>query len=175
MSSRGHDTMASRIIAGLALILVFVSISDAQKNTAIGVETDGAGPRQIESLTRNSVARDYGFAWNRLAQALETNAPELLDGYFIGVAQERLANSVSTQRAMGMSSRLLDPQHKAIAVFYAPEGDVMELHDTVSCRRQVLKDGRVIQEEEGVRHYVVLMTPAADRWVVRHIQEVENF
>jgi hypothetical protein len=163
------------MIAGLVLALLSLRAAQAQPAPAIALETDSAGPRQIELLTRNSVARDYGLAWNRLAQAVERNAPELLDGYFVGTAQERFANLVSTQKAAGLSSRLVDPQHQAVAVFYAPEGDVMKLHDTVSLRHQVIRDGKVIEEDEDVRRYVVLMTPAADHWVVRYMQEVENF
>ena len=147
----------------------------AQKNSGVELDASATGPRQVETLTKNSIARDYGLAWSRLAQAFATNSPQLLEGYFVGVAQERFSRSVSTQQTAGLSSRFLDPQHKVVAVFYAPEGDVIELHDTLSSRHQVMKDGKVIQEDDDVRRYVVLMTPAADRWVIRHIQEVEKF
>jgi hypothetical protein len=165
------------VLAELCLGLMFVLYAplQAQKNSGIEVDASVTGPRQVETLTMNSVARDYGLAWSRLAQAFDTNSPQLLEGYFVGVAQERFARALSTQQTAGLSSRFLDPQHKVVAVFYAPEGDVMELHDTVSSRRQVLKDGKVIHEDDDVRRYVVLMTPAVDRWVIRHIQEVENF
>jgi hypothetical protein len=61
------------------------------------------------------------------------------------------------------------------AVFYAPEGDVMELHDTAEYQLQLLDGSKVIHDENVVMHYVVLMTPAADRWVVRQLQAVQRF
>jgi hypothetical protein len=61
------------------------------------------------------------------------------------------------------------------AVFYAPEGDVMELHDTAEYQLQLLDGSKVIHDENEVMHYVVLMTPAADRWVVRQLQAVQRF
>jgi hypothetical protein len=51
----------------------------------------------------------------------------------------------------------------------------MELHDTAELDLRLTADGRVIHEEHVVLHYVVLMTPAADRWVIRQLQAVPQF
>ena len=61
------------------------------------------------------------------------------------------------------------------AVFYAPEGDVMELHDTAEYQLQISDGGKLIHDEHVVQHYIVLMTPAADRWVIRQLQAVPQF
>jgi 2-keto-3-deoxy-L-rhamnonate aldolase RhmA len=61
------------------------------------------------------------------------------------------------------------------AVFYAPEGDVIELHDTAEYDYQILDGSKSIHSEHAVVHYVVLMTPGADRWVVRQLQAVQHF
>ena len=41
----------------------------------------------------------------------------------------------------GLHSRYLTQRHKVDVVFYAPEGDLVELHDTAQCELQVL-DGK---------------------------------
>jgi hypothetical protein len=51
----------------------------------------------------------------------------------------------------------------------------MELHDTAEYQLQLLDGSKVIHDENVVMHYVVLMTPAADRWVVRQLQAVQGF
>ena len=51
----------------------------------------------------------------------------------------------------------------------------MELHDTAEYQLQIRDGGRVIDDEHVVVHYIVLMTPAADRWVVRQFQAVPQF
>ena len=61
------------------------------------------------------------------------------------------------------------------AAFYAPEGDMIELHDTAEYDLQILDGDKTIHSEHAVVHYVVLMTPGADRWVVRQLQAVPAF
>jgi len=60
-------------------------------------------------------------------------------------------------------------------VFYAPEGDVMELHDTAEYQLQIRDGDTPIHDEHVTVRYVVLMTPGADRWVVRQLQAVPQF
>jgi hypothetical protein len=66
----------------------------------------------------------------------------------------------------------VDQNHRLEAVFYAPEGDVMELHDTAEYELRISDGGKIIHDEHVVMHYVVLMTPGADRWVIRQLQAV---
>jgi len=74
-----------------------------------------------------------------------------------------------------LSSRYLSQAHKLEAIFYAPEGDVIELHDVAEYDFQVLDGSKTIHTEHAVVRYVVLMTPGADRWVIRQLQSVQQF
>jgi hypothetical protein len=134
-----------------------------------------AAPRAVESLTERSVVRDYKFAWVSLSQALESNSTAMLNGLFEGNASEWLKNAVTDQRRQGLTSRYSNQTHKLEAVFYAPEGDLMELHDTAEYDTQIFDGDKSIHTEHAVVHYVVLMTPAADRWVIRQLQAMPQF
>ncbi len=134
-----------------------------------------AGPRAIENLTERSILRDYRFAWVNLAQALESSSTAPLNGLFAGTANDWLTSAVNKQQRSGLSSRYLNQSHKLEAVFYAPEGDVVELHDTAEYDLQILDRGKTIHSEHAIVRYVILMTPAADRWVIRQLQAVPEF
>jgi hypothetical protein len=134
-----------------------------------------AAPRSVESVTQRSILRDYRFAWVNLDQALESNSNAPLSDLFAGTASAWLNDAVNSQRRSGLSSRYLNQSHTLEAVFYAPEGDVIELHDTADYQLQVLDGSKTIHDERVVVHYVVLMTPGADRWVIRQLQAVPEF
>jgi hypothetical protein len=134
-----------------------------------------AAPRSVETLTQRALLRDYKFAWTNLAQALQTNSAAPVSGLFVGSANSWLRDAVSSQRRSGLSSRYSNQNHKVEAVFYAPEGDVIELHDVAEYDYQILDGSKAVHNEHAVVHYVVLMTPGADRWVVRQIQAVQQF
>jgi hypothetical protein len=158
------------------VISVF-SLASHGVDTPVHVQLDSnkAGPRVIESLTHQGILRDYRLAWTSIAQALEFNTADPLEGPFAGEAKHQLVETVNQQQHSGLSQRYADQNHRVEAVFYAPEGDVMELHDTAEYQRQVLDGGKIIHNEHVVMHFVVLMTPAADRWVVRQLQAVSQF
>ncbi len=161
----------------IALALVVGTQSSAATDDAIKVQLDAAktGPRAVEPLTQKSIVRDYRGAWNSMAAALESNSAQPLAGPFTGEARQWLGQSVSSQQKSGLSRRYSDQNHKVEAIFYAPEGDVIELHDTADYQLQILDRGKVIHEERVTAHYVVLMTPSADRWTVRLLQSVPQF
>jgi hypothetical protein len=48
----------------------------------------------------------------------------------------------------------------------------MELRDHAQLDVQVMDGGKVIYEEPVNVDYVVIMTPGADRWLVRQLQAV---
>lgn len=132
-------------------------------------------PREVETLTQRSIVRDYKFAWANLDLALESSSTGPLNGLFVGPASTWLGDSVSSQKRNGISSRYLHQSHKLDAIFYAPEGDVIELHDTAEYDLEILDGGKAIHSEHALVHYMVLMTPGADRWVVRQLQSVPEF
>ena len=133
---------------------------------------DNIEPRQIEDLTSQSVPRDYAFAWQTLEQALNQNQASLLDGYFTGAAKQDLKSRVQSQVTSGLHTRYEDQGHKLEAIFYAPAGDAMQLRDRAQLNLQILDGNKVIYEEPLNVEYMVLMTPGADRWLVREIQSV---
>jgi len=136
----------------------------------VQLNADNIGPRPIEDLTSKSVPRDYALAWQTLQQALEGNQSGLLDGYFTGFAKQDFTQRINSQLKSGLHTRYTDRGHKLEALFYSPSGDVMELRDHAQLDMQILDGGKVIYDEPVNAEFTVLMTPGADRWLVRQIQ-----
>ena len=136
------------------------------------MNAENVGPRQIEELTGKSIPRDYALAWQTMTQALEYNRTDVLDGYFTGLEKDELTQRVKSQIKSGLLTRYQDRGHKLEAIFYAPAGDAMELRDRAQLDIQVLDGDKVIYEEPVKVEYVVIMTPGADRWLVRQLQAV---
>lgn len=163
------------LIAVSCSALLLTACALAQMTPEVTLTVESASPRSVESLTEHSILRDYTAAWQSLATASENSAPGRLDAYFVGTARSNLSKELSDQKTTGAHVRYLNQQHRLKAVFYAPEGDVMELEDDAEYQMQVVSDDKVIHDEHIAMKYVVLMTPASDRWVVRQLQAVPNF
>ena len=167
------------------LILMFALVVCAFAVLHLGAAADGEvprvefnadniGPREIEDLTSKSVPRDYGLAWQTMEQALGENRAGLLDGYFTGLAKQDLGDRVMSQIHAGMHTRYQDRGHKLEAIFYAPAGAAMQLRDHAQFDIQVLDGDKVIYDEPVNAEYIVLMTPGADRWLVRQMQSIQG-
>ena len=154
------------------LAAIVVAPAPAQTTPEVKLTVETASPRSVEPLTEHSIIRDYTAAWKALADASQSSSPAPLDAYFVGDANATLRREIAGQQSTGVQVRYLDQVHNVKAVFYSPEGDVMELQDAVEYQLQIVSDGKVIHEEHVVTQYAVLMTPAADRWVVRHLQSI---
>ncbi|HZQ19520.1 MAG TPA: hypothetical protein VFA90_12420 [Terriglobales bacterium] len=140
----------------------------------VELNTDNIGPRPIEDLTSKSVPRDYALAWQTMEQAVTENNPGLLDAYFTGLAKQDLIQRVNSQIQSGLHTRYTDRGHKLDTIFYSPSGDAMELRDHAQLDMQVLDGSKVIYDEPITADYMVLMTPGADRWLVRQIQATDG-
>jgi hypothetical protein len=162
-------------LVGFLFLASALTAVGADPNVDVQLDVSKGAPRTVESLTERGILRDYTFAWTTLAQALESNSLEPLNGPFVGAAKNWFVGAILKQRQNGLSSRYASQSHKVEAVFYAPEGDVIELHDTADYQLQILDGGKTIDNEHVVVHYIVLMTPGADRWVVRQLQAVPQF
>ena len=162
-----------KTVFALALLLCTM-VSAAQIAPEVKLVVESASPRAVEALTERSITRDYTAAWRTLTEASEKGSPALLDAYFVGGAKTTLAHALADQKKTGMHVRYLNQTHNLKAVFYAPEGDVMELQDSAEYQMQVLSDDKIIHDEHVVVQYIVLMTPGADRWVIRQLQAVPN-
>jgi hypothetical protein len=147
----------------------------AADTVQVQLDVKKAVPRAVEDLSARGILRDYRVAWASIAQALEFNTADPLEGPFSGGAKEWLRQTVTSQQQSGLSRRYSDQNHHVEAVLYSPEGDVIELHDTAQYHLQILDGGKTIHDENVVIHYVVLMTPGADRWTVRQLQAVPQF
>ena len=164
-------------MTSVAMVIVIAALihAVAADTPQVALNTSRANPRAVESLTERAILRDYTFAWTNLEQAFESSSTAPLNSLFVGNAGAALNGAVGTQKASGMSSRYLNQNHKVDAVFYSPEGDVIELHDTAEYDLQILDGSKTIHQEHTIAHFVVLMTPGADRWVVRQLQSVQQF
>jgi len=166
----------SRIGGSAILVLLLVSsLSAADNSPQVSLDVSKASPRSVEPLTQRSIVRDYRFAWANLDSALQSNSAGPLNGLFAGTAHDWLKDAVTNQQRSGLTSRYLNQRHKVDAVFYAPAGDVIELHDTAEYDFEIQDGNKTIHQEHTTAHYVVLMTPAADRWVIRQLQAVPEF
>jgi hypothetical protein len=169
---------STKFVLGVAVaVMLAVPLLSQAADSGVQVQLNiqNAKPRAVEELTQRGILRDYRFAWTSMAQALEFNTVDPLEGPFAGDAKQWLKDTIVSQQQSGLSQKYLEQKHKVEAVFYAPEGDVMELHDTAEYQLQVSDAGKVIHDEHVVMHYVVLMTPGADRWIIRQLQAVPQF
>ncbi|HTS37678.1 MAG TPA: hypothetical protein VMH04_18530 [Candidatus Solibacter sp.] len=166
----------ARFLAAAILTLIVAMYSRAADlSVRVELNSGKAGPRSVEALTQRSIVRDYKFAWASLAQALESNTTSPLNGLFAGNANELINAEVKNQQRTGLISRYLHQNHNVEVVFYAPEGDMMQLHDTADYDLQLLDGNKTIHQEHVTVRFVVLITPAADRWVIRQLQSVPQF
>jgi hypothetical protein len=165
--------MKTTLLITFAMLAIGVSsIANAQSTPEVKLVVESASPRAVESMTERSVVRDYAAAWQSLAEASEKSSPGTLNAYFVGNAKNTLARAITDQQKIGTHVRYLNQTHNLKAIFYSPEGDVMELQDAAEYQLQVVSDDKVIHDEHVVVQYLVLMTPGADRWVVRQLQAV---
>ncbi len=156
-------------------LLAFAVAFAAPSKSNVQLNLDSTGPREVEDQTARAVVRDYGAAWQNMGRALEQNNPSALGDVWTGFARDGMLSAIEWQKSSGLKVRYVDNGHKLEGVFYSPEGSALELHDTAQLERQVLDGSSVVQSEQLTAHYVVVMTPAADRWQVRVFQSVPNF
>ena len=155
-----------------ALWLIDLAASAAGQPPRVEFDAEKIQPRSIEDLTAKSVPRDYALAWQAMEQALEQNRSDLLDAYWIGFAKQDLASRIKTQIQSNVHVRYQDGGHKLQAIFYAPAGDAIELRDQVQGELEIFDGDKVVYQEPLSLNYVALMTPGADRWLVRDLQAV---
>ena len=177
-SELARSKCAQRVYLFLAGILFLASALNsfaADASVQVQLDVKKAGPRAAEDLTERGILRDYRLAWTSMARAFEFNTFDPLEGPFSGEAKHWLRQTVTSQQQSGLSRRYTNQNHHLDAVFYSPEGDVIELHDTAQYHLQILDGSKSIDDQDVTVHYVVLMTPGADRWTIRQLQAVAQF
>jgi hypothetical protein len=170
-----HGGSQTRLVLCAAFALLLSVTCFAADAPRVQFDTSNIGPRQMEDVTGRNIPRDWGRAWQTMAEAFEQNRPDLLGHYFTGFAQQKLAAAIAAQEKSGLRTRYIDHGHKLAAYFYSPDGGALELHDTADLEIQVLDGNSVVHSERVTLHYIGLMTPAADHWEVRLLQAVAKF
>jgi hypothetical protein len=132
--------------------------------------TAAVGPRLLEKQTEAAVIRDYLQAWQTMGVALEQNQAGLLDADFTGTAKEKLTGTIRDQADLGIRTRYRDTSHDLQLVFYSPEGQSIQLVDSVEYAEQILDHEKVQTTQHVHARYVAVLTPTEVRWKVRIFQ-----
>jgi hypothetical protein len=174
--TRGLNRFATRF-AGIASLCFAACVVNAQSQPPMEmpqVHLDAAGlaPRSIEDLTGTTVARHYALAWRDLGEALDSNQAGGLGDEFVGFAKDHLTQKISEQRQADVHTRIVDHGHHLKAVFYATDGTAMQLFDEADLEIQTFDGNKLIDTQSAPHRYMVLMTPGADRWYVRGLEEI---
>ena len=159
-------------LASAALFIGPNASAQAQDLPQVHLDAEGLAPRPIEQLTGTSVTRYYALAWQEMAQALSANLANGLSDEFTGFAKERLAKRVAEQEQAGIHVRIVDHGHQVKALFYSTDGTAMQLVDQAQLEVEILSGDKVLSTDNSSHKYMVLMTPGADRWYVRDLEEV---
>ncbi len=168
----GFVKAASFVIA--ACVLAIAQWSAPIQLPQVHLDADGLAPRPIEELTGTTVARHYALAWRDLAAALESGRAEGLGEEFVGFAHDRLTRRIAEQEQAGVHVRIVDHGHHLKAVFYSTDGTAMQLLDEAQLEIQTFDGNKLLDTQNGPHQYMVLMTPGADRWYVRDLEEVSG-
>jgi hypothetical protein len=176
MAKGNHRIVGSRrawlcALATCALAALLLG-RDVQEPTVRIEASPLRGPRVVEKQTQTAVIRDYLEAWKSMSRALQANQSELLDHDFVGIAKEKLSNTIEQQKALGLQTVYHDRAHDISLVFYSPEGLSVQLIDNVEYELQ-LKDHDKLQASRDVKsRFVAVLSPTEVRWKIRVLQSV---
>ena len=169
---RRKTLISTRIGATLALSLALCAAASAQSLPQVHLDADGLAPRSIEQLTGTSIVRYYSEAWHTMEFALESSRADGLGEQFNGFAKERLIKRIADQNQTGVHIRIVDHGHQFKAIFYSSDGTAMQLIDRAQLEIQTYDGGKLLDSESVPHEYLVIMTPGADRWYVRDLEEI---
>jgi hypothetical protein len=157
------------LLAAVPVLAALLLSGAGQPAVRVG-PIDSVGPRPVEKQTQSSVVRDYLQAWQTLGSALGGNRADLLDGYFVGVAKEKLADTIREQQNLGIETSYRDQSHDLQVVFYSPEGLSIQLLDNVEYDVEVRDHGKTVGTQHVRTRYVAVLTPTESKWKVRVFQ-----
>jgi len=75
------------------------------------------GPRTLQDQTAKAAIRDYLHSWQTLMEAMVQNRGDLLNLHFVGVAKDKLADTVQQQATQGIRTICQDRVHDLKFVF----------------------------------------------------------
>ena len=169
----GWFTMMKPVVwMGWALLLSAPMLADEPSVHVRPPQLEGSRP--LEKQTEAAVLRDYLQSWKSMRQALDENQAAELDQDFIGVARDRLGETIAAQTRSGIHSRYQDRSHDLQIVFYSPEGLSIQMTDNVEYEEQVLDKDKVLATKVIHQRYLIVLTPSEVRWQVRILQAATN-
>jgi len=164
--------MSGRFFKVASFVIAAAALAMGQSAPEVHLDAEGLAPRPIEELTGTTIVRFYAQAWRDLATALDANRTEGLGEEFTGFAKDRLTKRISAQTKTGVHVHVVDHGHRLKAVFYSTDGSAMQLIDQAQLEIQTFDGSKLLDTQNVPREYMVLMTPGADRWYVRDLEEV---
>lgn len=170
----GPRLVKAAIFVAVSCVFAIAQASLQPPLPQVSLDADGLAPRPIEELTGTTIARHYALAWRDMAEALESNRAEGLGDEFVGLAKDRLTQRISDQNQTGVHVRIVDHGHHLKAVFYSTDGTAMQLLDQAQIEIRTFDGNKLLATQNAPREYMVLMTPGADRWYVRDLEEVSG-
>lgn len=144
----------------------------SQSAPAVQLDADGLAPRSIEELTGTTIVRHYAQAWLDMADALDSGRVANLGDDFTGFARDRLIQRIAAQNRTGVHVRIVDHGHHLKAIFYSTDGTAMQLVDQAQLEIQTFDGNKLLDTQTAPHEYMVLMTPGADRWYIRDLEEL---
>jgi hypothetical protein len=168
---------AAFALIGMAYVLIFAPSSFCQSSAqlqqvAVQLDANDLAPRPIEELTGTTLVRHYAQAWRDMADALDSGRIGGLGDDFVGFARDRLVQRIEAQNRTGVHVRIADHGHHLKAVFYSTDGTAMQLFDQAQLEIQTFDGSKLLDTQTATHEYMVLMTPGADRWYIRDLEEV---
>jgi hypothetical protein len=161
-----------RVAGTVILVAAACFLAMAQEAPQVHLDADGLAPRPIEELTGTTIVRHYARAWLELANALEASRADNLGEEFTGFAKDHLIQRIADQKKTGVHIRIVDHGHQLKAIFYSTDGAAMQLVDQARLEIQTFDGGKLLDTQNATHQYMVLMTPGADRWYIRDLEEV---
>jgi hypothetical protein len=162
----------NKSLTTLGFVMAACMLAIGQSAPQVHLDADGLKPRAIEELTGTTVAHNYALAWRDMATALDSSQTGAIGEEFTGVAKDRLMQRIADQRETGVHVRVVDHGHQVKAVFYSTDGTAMQLVDQARLEIQTFDGNKLLDTQDSTHQYMVIMTPGADRWYVRNLEEI---
>jgi hypothetical protein len=161
-----------RLLASAGFVMAISILSIAQSTPEVHLDAEGLAPRPIEELTGMTIVHHYAQAWRDLEDALQASRSDALGEEFTGVAKSRFTQRIAEQQRTGVHVRIVDHGHHLKALFYSTDGTAMQLVDQAQLEIQTFDGNKLLDTQNAPHEYMVLMTPGADRWYIRDLEEV---
>jgi hypothetical protein len=160
----------AKAVSVMASLLVALAVSASDRPTVRVEPMDSVGPRPVERQTQSTVVRDYLLAWQTLNNAMSQNRVDLLEACFVGLAKEKLADTIREQQKLGIETTYQDKSHNIKVLFYSTEGLSIQLLDEVEYEVEVRGPSQSLGTQRIHTRYVAVLTPTESKWKVRVFQ-----